>query len=93
MGALQACVLAKRGYEVHLYEYREGELLCLRSILLSARKTPCKKELLKNLLKLKRCFLANELRKTGFEKSIKRGFFYKFISPFAEHLVQKSVKR
>ena len=25
VGALQACILAKHGYEVDLYEYREGE--------------------------------------------------------------------
>ena len=24
VGALEACVLAKQGYEVHLYEYRKG---------------------------------------------------------------------
>ncbi len=27
VGALEACYLAKRGYEVHLYEYRKGKIL------------------------------------------------------------------
>ena len=29
VGALEACFMAKRGYEVHLYEYRKGMSMCI----------------------------------------------------------------